>query len=87
MRLRARLDPFWLVLAGVVVGIVIVARHRPATGLYVVAAALAVGAALRLLLRPRTAGLLVVRSRQADVVVLAGLAVALGLIAALTPLR
>jgi hypothetical protein len=40
---------------------------------------------LRLVLRPRQAGSLVVRSRQVDVVILGGLAVAVGVMAAVTP--
>jgi hypothetical protein len=80
-----RPDPMMLVVGGVLAGIVVAALHRPQPGLYVVAIALAVGALLRLLLRPRDAGSLVVRSRQVDVAVLATLAVALAAIAAATP--
>ena len=46
---------------------------------------LALGAVLRLVLRPRQAGSLVVRSRQVDVLMLTGLAVAVGVMAAVTP--
>ena len=78
-------DPLLLVLAGVAVGIGVVALRHAQSGLYVVAASLGAGALLRLLLRPRDAGSLVVRGRQLDVFVLAGLAIALAVIAAVTP--
>jgi hypothetical protein len=74
-----------VVFGGVVAGVLVAALDHSQAGLYVVAAALGVGAALRLVLRPRDAGSLVVRSRRLDVLVLAGLAVALGVIAAVTP--
>jgi hypothetical protein len=83
--MHRRPDPLLLVLAGVLVGVVVAASHRPQPGLFVVAGALAVGALLRLVLRPRDAGSLVVRSRQVDVAVLVTLAVAVGVIAAVTP--
>jgi hypothetical protein len=60
--------------------------HQLRAGLYVIAAGLGAAAALRLFLRPRAAGSLVVRSRQADVVVLTALAVAIAVLAAVTPL-
>jgi hypothetical protein len=78
-------DPLLLVLAGVAVGIGVVALRHAQDGLYVVAASLGAGAVLRLVLRPRDAGSLVVRSRRLDVFVLAGLAIALAVIAAVTP--
>jgi hypothetical protein len=74
-----------LVVAGVAAGIVVAALRRPQPGMYVVAVALGCGAVLRLVLRPRDAGSLVVRSRQVDVFILALLAVAVGVIAAVTP--
>ena len=80
-----RPDPMLLVVAGVAVGVGIAAWHRPQPGMYVVAAALALGAVLRLLLRPRAAGSLVVRSRRVDVTLLGLLAVAVGVLAAVTP--
>ena len=73
------------VIAGVAAGVVIAAARHPQPGMYVVAAALAIGAVLRMVLRPGSAGSLVVRSRQLDVLVLATLAVAIGVIAAVTP--
>jgi len=70
----------------VAAGIAVVSMHHLRIGLYVVAAGLGIAAAFRLFLRPRAAGSLVVRSRQADVVVLAALAVAIAVLAAVTPL-
>lgn len=73
------------VILGVAAGVAIAAARHPQPGMYVVAAALGLGAVLRLFLRPRAAGSLVVRSRQLDVLVLATLAIAIGVIAAVTP--
>jgi hypothetical protein len=84
---RRPLDPLLAVVAGVAVGIVMVSMHRLRAGMYVVAAALAVGALLRLVLRPRAASSLVVRGRQVDVFVLAALAAAIATLAAITPLH
>jgi len=83
---RRRLDPLLGVLLVVAAGVAIVTMHQLRVGLYVVAAGLGVAAAFRLFLRPGAAGSLVVRSRQADVVVLAALAVAIAVLAAVTPL-
>jgi hypothetical protein len=80
-----RIDPLVGVTALVAVGIVVAALHHPQVGMWIVCAALAAGAVLRLVLRERDAGSLVVRVRRVDVVVLAGLAVALGVLAAVTP--
>ena len=82
---RRPIDPMYGVIAGVAVGVAIAALRHPEPGMYVIAAALAAGAVLRLVLRPRSAGLLVVRSRQLDVLVLLTLAIAIGVIAAVTP--
>lgn len=68
-------------------GIVLAAAHHAQPGMYVVAGALAVGAVLRLVLRPRAAGSLVVRSRRVDVATLLVLAVAVASITAATPFR
>ena len=70
----------------VAAGVAVLTLHHLRLGLYVIAAGLAAAAVLRLLLRPRAAGSLVVRSRHADVVVLAALAVAIAVLAAVTPL-
>jgi hypothetical protein len=84
-RPRRRFDPLAPVVLTVVVGVIIAAAHHPRAGMYIVCAGLAFGALLRLLLSPRNAGSLVVRKRRFDFVVLAGLAVALGVLAAVTP--
>jgi hypothetical protein len=80
-----RLDPLLLEVAGVAAGVVVAALRRPQTGMYVVAASLGLGAVLRLLLRPRAAGALVVRARHVDVLLLAGLAAGIAVLAAVTP--
>ena len=82
---RRRPDPILAVIAGVAAGVVIASEHHPQSGMYVVAVTFAIGAVLRAVLRPRSAGSLVVRSRQLDVLVLTTLAVAIGVIAAVTP--
>ena len=74
-----------LVLLGVGIGIAVAALHQPQPGMFVIAATLAIGGVLRLLLRPRDAGSLVVRNRHLDVAVLFGLAVAVAVLAAVTP--
>jgi hypothetical protein len=83
--LRRRFDPLAPIVVTVAVGVAIAALHHPRTGMYVVCGALAFGALLRLVLSPRNAGSLVVRKRRVDFVILAGLAVALGVLAAVTP--
>jgi len=80
-----RPDPLLFVLAGVVAGIVVAVLRRPQPGMLVIAVTLAVAAVLRLVLRPRAAGSLVVRSRQVDVAVLAVLAAAVATLALVTP--
>jgi preprotein translocase subunit Sec61beta len=80
-----RIDPLGIVVATVAVGVLVAALHHPRSGMWVASAGLAAGALLRLVLSPRNAGLLVVRKRRMDVVVLAGLAIALGVLAAVTP--
>lgn len=82
---RRRVDPMIGVILGVAAGVVIAAARHPQPGMFVVSGALAVGAVLRLVLRPRAAGSLVVRSRQLDVLVLVALAVTVGVLAAVTP--
>lgn len=85
IKARRHLDPLALVVVVVAAGILIAALHHPQPGMYVASAGLAAGALLRLVLRERDAGSLVVRLRRIDFVVLAGLAVALGVLAAVTP--
>lgn len=66
-------------------GLVVAGLHQPQIGMWIVCGALATAAVLRLFLRERDAGSLVVRIRRLDVVMLAGLAIALGVFAAITP--
>ena len=82
---RRRPDPLIGVILGVAVGVAIAAARHPQPGMFVVSATLAVAAVLRLVLRPRAAGSLVVRSRQLDVLVLVTLAITIGVLAAVTP--
>ena len=82
---RRRLDPLAIVVAVVAVGLIVAAFHQPQAGMWIVCGALGAAAVLRIVLRERDAGSLVVRMRQVDVVVLATLAVALGVLAAVTP--
>jgi hypothetical protein len=82
---RLRLEPLAAVLLGVIAGVVIAALRHPQLGTYVVAGSLLLGAVLRAVLRPRDAGLLVVRSRHIDVAVLLLLAAGLATLAAVTP--
>jgi hypothetical protein len=79
-------DPLLAVVVIVAAGIATLTLHRLRAGMYVVAAGLALAAVLRLLLRPRAVSSLVVRSKQADVLVLGALAVAIAVLAAVTPL-
>jgi hypothetical protein len=69
----------------VAAGVVVALLRRPQPGMLVISGTLAVAAFLRLVLRPRDAGSLVVRSRQVDVVLLAALATAIGVLALVTP--
>jgi Na+/proline symporter len=82
---KRRLDPILPVVVAVAVGVLFAALHHPRTGMYIVAAALGAGAVLRIVLSPRNAGSLVVRRKRVDVIVLAGLALALFVLAAVTP--
>lgn len=83
-RLR-RVDPLAVVVGTVAVGVLVAALHHPRAGMFVACGGLALAAVLRLVLSPRDAGSLVVRRRRVDVIVLAGLALALGVFAAITP--
>jgi len=80
-----RLDPLGIIVAAVAIGVLVAALHHPRTGMFVVCGGLAAAAVLRMVLSPRNAGGLVVRSRRIDVFVLVGLALALGVLAAVTP--
>jgi len=83
---RRHVDPLLAVVVIVAAGIATLAMHRLRAGMYVIAAGLGLAAVLRLLLRPRDAASLVVRGRHTDVVILAALAVAIAVLAAVTPL-
>jgi hypothetical protein len=84
-RPRRRIDPLVGVSVLVAVGLLVAAFHQPQVGIWIVCAALAAGAVLRLVLRERDGGSLVVRSRRLDVLVMAGLAITLGVLVAVTP--
>src|SRR5690348_2342718 len=73
--------PMALVLLGVVVSLVVVAIGHFRRGSVLLAATVVLAMFLRLLLREDEAGLLVVRSKTVDVVTLAVLGVALGVLA------
>jgi hypothetical protein len=84
-RVRRTPDPLPFVLAGVAAGIGFVVDRDVRTGFYVCAGSLVAAALLRLALRPRAAGNLVVRSRHVDVALLLAAAVAVAVLAAVTP--
>lgn len=67
------------------VGLVAVSFHHWKKGLIVIGVGLLVGAALRLALPARRVGLLAVRGRTADVAVLAGLGLAIVVLALIVP--
>jgi hypothetical protein len=83
---RRRVDPLGIVTAAVAVGILFAALHHPRIGTWVACGGLTVAAVLRLVLSPRNSGSLVVRKRRIDVLVLSSLAIALGVLAVVTPL-
>jgi hypothetical protein len=78
----ARQLPLLAVLVLAALGLVIVGTDHWARGTVILAAALLLGAGLRLALPERRAGLLVVRSRTFDVAALTGVAAAMVVIAA-----
>ena len=80
-----RIDPLAVVVATVAVGVLVAALHHPRSGMFVACGGLAAGAVLRMVLSPRNAGGLVVRGKRIDVFVLVGLALAVGVLAAVTP--
>lgn len=83
---RRRLpEPLVPLVVALVAGLLVAWFHHPRAGLYVVGSVLAVAALARLFLPARDAGLLVVRSRPADVMTLALLAAAVLVTAAVTP--
>lgn len=82
---RRRPEPLIAVLAVMAVGFLLTWLHHPRMGLWVVAAGLGAAAVLRAVLPARDAGLLVVRSRTLDVVILALLTIGLAVLAGVTP--
>lgn len=82
---RRRPEPLVGVLAVMAAGFLLTWLHHPRMGLYVVAAALGTAAVLRAVLPARDAGLLVVRSRTLDVIVLTVLTIGLAVLAGVTP--
>jgi hypothetical protein len=77
--------PALAVLAVGLAGVVAAAQHHWRKGLYVVAAALFLGAALRLVLPTRRVGSLAVRGKPVDVGTLLALGVAVALLAGAVP--
>ena len=67
MKVRLIREPLLGVLAVVGVGLLLIWVHHPRKGLATISLAFAFGALARLLLAPRDAGLLVVRSKLIDV--------------------
>ena len=71
------LGVWWVLAAGLVVGLLLIADGHLLRGGYVIAGSLALSAFLRLVLPPAAAGSLAVRSRATDVVVMLALAAVL----------
>ncbi|MGH3345138.1 MAG: DUF3017 domain-containing protein [Carbonactinosporaceae bacterium] len=84
-RRRFREWPIALVLTGVVAGLCVVAADRFRPGSVVLAAAVLLAAGLRLALPARQAGILVVRSRFTDVVMLGAMGGMLMVLALVVP--
>lgn len=76
---------YLLILAATVVGLVIVSTGRWRTGVHWIGGALVVAAGLRVVLPSRDAGMLAVRNRWFDAVLLAGSGVALWALATSIP--
>lgn len=77
--------PLMVVLAVLGVGAVLLAMGRWRSASLMIAASAALAALLRLVLRARVAGLLVVRRRWVDVVGLASMAAAIAILAWIVP--
>lgn len=77
--------PFLLVLTLAAAGLAVVSMQHVRTGCVLVGVAALTGAALRLVLPARQAGLLVVRGRGLDVVALAGIGVAVLAMSSVVP--
>jgi hypothetical protein len=81
-RWRRFAEPLYLVLALIGVGLLLVWLHHPRRGVTIIGVGLIGGGLLRLVLPARDAGLLVVRHRIVDVVVLLALGAAILAVAA-----
>ncbi|MQA83313.1 MAG: DUF3017 domain-containing protein [Streptosporangiales bacterium] len=77
--------PFLLILIGVAVGLATVGMHHFKRGSVLIAAALMLGAVLRLVLPERQAGLLAVRGRAFDVLTFVALGAGIALMAVVVP--
>ncbi len=77
--------PLMVVLAVLAFGLVLLGLGRWRSASLVIAAAAGVAAALRLVLRARVAGLLVIRRRWVDVVGLAAMAAGIATLAMIVP--
>ncbi|WP_283138591.1 DUF3017 domain-containing protein [Rhizohabitans arisaemae] len=75
--------PYLVVLAGIAIGLTVIAVYDPMTGAYVIAATLMLAAVFRLVLPRDQVARLAVRNRAVDVVMMAvfGLAIALVVVA------
>lgn len=84
-RLRLAELPIVVALAGVAIGLVVIALHHFREGSLVIACAVIAAAVFRLLLPTRRAGLLAVRGRLLDVAVLGALGVGMLALALAVP--
>jgi len=82
-----RLGWWWATIPALALGLVLIALQHVRAGGFVLAAGAGLAALLRLVLPTSRSGGLAVRSRAADVITLAGLAVALAVITAVLDLR
>ncbi len=79
--------PITLVLGGIVAGLAVAARYHFRPGTVIIAVAVLLAAGLRITLSPRQAGLLAVRGRAFDVLVLGGLGLGMLVLALAVPGR
>ncbi len=80
-------EPLLFIVVTMAGGLAAAFAHHWRIGMSIVAAAMLLAAASRLLLPARTAGLLVVRARALDVAVLGVLGAAVGILALVVPVR
>ncbi len=81
------LGVWWILAAGLILGLVLVADDHLRRGGYVMAGALVLAAVLRLVLPKAAAGSLAVRSRGTDVVVMLALAAVLATVVSVLDMR